>query len=163
MARLKHFTKDVKLEVRLDPNSTHVTRFGAKAGHVFEVPDGYYANYCIKKLGCVLITPQSEMPVVKPEPVQEAPSAVEDATLPAAPEPEPVPEPEVAVEPEPEAAVAEPAEVPEVPAVPEATEAVDATFAEDFLELAPAVDEPPADAEPVEAPKKKAGRPPKAK
>jgi hypothetical protein len=130
MARLKHFTRDVKLDVRMDQYSTNVTRFGGKAGVVFEVPDGYYADYCVKKLGCVLVTPQSEMPT----PARPAPAPV------AAVEPEPVVEAAPAVEPE--APAEEPAAEPE----PEATPVADEP------EVAPAADEPAADeAAPEEA------------
>ncbi len=159
MARLKHFTRDIKLEVRLDQHSTQITTFGAKAGHVFEVPDGYYANYCVKKMGCVLVTPQSEAPK-PPQPHEDAP-AVE-----AAPEP-----------------VVAPAPVEEVLAAAEAA-GVDVASEEVMPELAPIVEEPVAEDEaapeadaveedapvakdePADVPKpfaKKAGRPPKAK
>lgn len=125
MARLKHFTRDVKLPVRMDPTSTEVTVFGAKAGKVFEVPDGYYANYCIKTLGCVLVTPESEVPSVK--------------VAPPAPAPEPAPEAVAApVAEEVAAPAAEPA-AEEVPAeeAPEAPAAVEAV-AEAAPEVAPA-------------------------
>lgn len=141
MARLKNFTRDVKLEVRLDPNSTQVTVFGAKAGKTFDVPDGYYANYCIKKLGCVLITPESEAPT------PDAPRPVTDVVVEvAAPQETPVEEaPE-----EPIAAVqdaeAEPAADHDEPAASADDQQGDAIDDEtDVPAEEPPVDEPAAD------------------
>lgn len=157
MARLKHFTRDIKLEVRLDQHSTQITTFGAKAGHVFEVPDGYYANYCIKKMGCVLVTPQSEAP--KPAQPQEEAAPAPVVVAEPAPVAEEAPSVEaVAAEPVAEEVVSEEAPVEDAPAATEAPEAPEAEVVEE--------DATAANDEPADAPKpfaKKAGRPPKAK